>query len=756
MTGTELREDTDLKAFLGRYLRTWPILALAGVALLALVMLIVMAVQPQYAASTSIMVATPMRHDDPNRMVQPPGPLPRTDKNYYYNEQLRITSQPIIRRVVDRLGLQVKYVQEGTLLDWDVYRDSPIKVELDSASVHDLAHVPYGVAFYLHGVNGDEFTLVGDGKYGPDDRTIEVEQPAKFGEWITLDSMRVRITKVAGAKLPLEGDDAMRYGFIQQRPEQVVLDLMEDVLGEMTLAEATTVKVTYTAAPKAKALDVLQAIGEEYTADHLAQQRSELDRTIQMVEQEIEVNRGKLKNTGEQLERFKRGAGITNLAHSTILLQEALSNLDAQRESLIVQGDYFKNLLATLESGESAKLPSPKAYGVSDPLLNDMTTEYATLQSDIAVMREEGKTANPTFSRMLRLLGQQRDNIRNTVESFKRNNRISLENVEMQRNDVLAKQDSVPKLDRLLADREREQRTYEAVNTDLMARLSNLHVQRAALAPEVTVITPAYLTDTDPVFPNAVILLAAAFLLALLAPLAYLICKALFSNRITGAGDLAKALPGVPLGARVPWSTHKDPAAFIANTDSPAHIEMAKLAALLEIGRSHPTELNLVCGAGGREDAATFAERLAWMLAHRGNQVVYAAQGQAAYRNGAPRTLTLADPAGTGLDTFKNRMREGGAAFVIMGIGNADSLASTPQIGSADRAIVVCQPGVTRKPALDMLALSRANGQLPPLLLALDGLTDERLPWFGLGKGPGEKRLGPMDFIRYNWRRATN
>jgi hypothetical protein len=169
MTGTNLNEDTDLKAFLGKYLRAWPLLGIAGLALLALVVVIMIIVQPMYSGSTSILIATPMRHDDPNRMVQPTQPVAKTDKNYYSNEQLRITSEPIIRRVVDPLGLRNKYVQEGIFLDWEVYKDTPIQVELDTSSVHNVVHVPYGVAFYLHDVQGDNFKLVGDGKYGPDD-----------------------------------------------------------------------------------------------------------------------------------------------------------------------------------------------------------------------------------------------------------------------------------------------------------------------------------------------------------------------------------------------------------------------------------------------------------------------------------------------------------------------------------------------------------------------------------------------------------
>lgn len=756
MNGTKLHEDTDLKAFLGRYLRAWPLLGVAGLALLALVVLIMLVVQPMYSGSTAIVIETPMRHDDPNRMVQPQEPVARTDKNYYSNEQIRITSQPILRRVVDRLGLRTKYVQEGMLLDWDVYKQTPIHVELDTNSVHNVVHVPYGVAFYLHNVQGDDFTLVGDGKYGPDDLEIEIEQPGKFGEWITLDSMRVRITRVINAKLPLEGDGAENYGFVQYDPHGVTLDLMGSVLGELSVAEATTVNVTFSGAPKEKVLDILNAIGEEYTAIHLADQQQELDKTIANVEKEIARNTAQLNSTSDQLEVFKTKANITNMEHSTILLQEGLKSLDAQRESLIVQSNYYDNLVKQLSSGDSAKPSSPKAFGISDPLLNDMTTSYATLQSDIDVLREEGKTANPSYKRMVRLLDQQRENILNSVESFKANTKISLANVDEQRRSLASQQSEVPKLDRTLTDKERDQRTHESVNTDLMTRISNLRIQRAALAPEVSVITPAYLTDLDPMFPDPVILLAVAFLLALLAPLGYLIIKALFSDKITGATDLYKAFPDVPLAARIPYTSNTEVKSLLASPASAAHVELAKLAALLESAHAHAPEMDLVCGAGGKENMEATSVRLAWMLAHRGNKVMLVQGGDLpSDQAGAPPELSVFAAKGVSLQTIKQRAQEEGVAFVIVEGTDGDALAITPQVATLDRALVVCKPGTTTKGDLEKLALSRANGQLPPLMFVLDGTKEKALPWFGLAKKKGEKRLGFGKFFQYNWSRAV-
>jgi uncharacterized protein involved in exopolysaccharide biosynthesis len=756
MNGNPPREDTDLKAFLARYLRSWPLMAVSGLVLLALLVATILLVQPRFSGSTSIVIETPMRHDDPNRMVQPQEALPRTDKNYYANEQLRITGQPVVRRVVDRLGLRTKYVQEGFLLDWEVYTESPIKVELDTNSVRNLSHTPYGVAFYLHEVKGDAFTLVGDGKYGPDDRVIEVSRPARFNEWITLDSMRVRVSR-AHSPLPLEGPDALQYGFIQYDPEQVTLDLMGSVLGEFSSAEATTVNVTYTGAPKAKVLDILNAIGNEYMAIHVEEQQRELDRTIATLKSEIASYTAQLDTTSDRLESFKAKANITNMDHATIMLQEELSSLDSKRESLMVQSNYYDNLMAVLRTGTEARLPSPRSSSISDPILNELTTDYTTLWSDVTMLREEGKTANPNYQRMLRLLDQKRQNILSTVQTFKQNILINLQNIDDQRKATLGKLGAVPGLTRTLADREREQRIQETVSQDLITRLSNLQVQRAALAPEVSVSTPAYLTSLEPAFPDLKILLAVAVLLTLMAPFFFLVTKALFSTKITGTGDLASTLPDVPLAARIPWSSHRDTASFLAGTASMSYIETAKLAARMEQDRTgNGPVLDLVCGAGGKESAGRMAERLAALLAQRGNRVILAsANGGKDRKGGLPSSLILVNAAEFPLDQIKARGAQEGAAFILVESGNVDQVAITPQVGVADHVLVVCQPGRTTRPDLENLGLARANGQLPQVLLVLDGIKDKALPWFGLSRKRGERRLGPCRFIGYNWSRAV-
>ena len=155
-------EDTDLKAFVKRYLRAWPLVLASFFALLAISVFLVVAVQPSYTATMSILIETPMRYDDPNRMVQPMQRAEATDKNYYVNEKILITSQPVMRKVVERLGLSIQYLEKG-ILDRELYKGTPLHVQVDSTRLPRAVRFPMGIPFYVAVLNDSTFHLEGEG-----------------------------------------------------------------------------------------------------------------------------------------------------------------------------------------------------------------------------------------------------------------------------------------------------------------------------------------------------------------------------------------------------------------------------------------------------------------------------------------------------------------------------------------------------------------------------------------------------------------
>ncbi|MFZ1687974.1 MAG: hypothetical protein WAU70_11160 [Flavobacteriales bacterium] len=750
-TGNTL-EDTDLKAFVKRYLRAWPLVLASFVGLMALVVLIVLVVQPSYTGSLSILIETPMRYDDPNRMVQPMQRAESTDKNYYVNEKILITSQPVMRKVVERLGLTIQYLEKG-ILDKELYKGTPLLVQVDSARLPRPVRFPMGIPFYVSVLDDSTFHLEGEGEYGLEDREIEVDRKEHWGEWFELDSVRVRVTLRPGKEKNIEALKETTYGFMLRDPNAVTLELMSNVETELVEAEASTVNLKLTSAPNQKIVDVLNAIGYTYVERHMNDRRQMLDRTIRHMEDEIARNTTSLNTSSDSVEAFLTAEGITQMNHETILLLERSADLERELQDLMVKDKYYSYLRDLLGKGTKGDKPiSPKAFGIQDELLNDMTERLVALQTDITLMEQENKTANPNYQRMLRQMDQQRQNIIGSVDGFKASNDLRLTNLRERLARMKSQESAVPRNERTLSDKQRDQRVIEALYTDLVLRSANMRIVRSSLEPEVKVTTPAYITSQEPVFPNLKILFIVAFLLSFMIPLGILVGKSLLGDGVQGPRDVAKVLPDAHIVGNIPYTALTDPGKLVLYPRSLAYAEMAKLAAFLEDQAAGGNNRSLVVGAGMNEGARTVALMLAGMLAHRGARTLFVD----ASLPGGKKKRKLTAIAGLDMVEGTPIARTDDHAHIITLGPPADLLATRQGLAaSAHRVLVVCEPGTTTTASLEELALAQNNGQLGAVCVVMNKGMDKRLPFFGLGKGKGEKRLGLFRALRYNWKRAV-
>ncbi len=752
-------ESTDLNTLVRRYLRAWPLLLVSFALLFGIAILLVVVVPPYHTGAMSILIETPMRYDDPNRMVQPQQRSETTAKNYYINEKLLVTSQPVLRKVVDRLGLAIQYLEKG-LIDRDLYKTSPIVLQVDSASLPGPAHFPRNVPFYVDVIDDQVFHLEGEGKYGPDELEIAVDRQEHWGEWFWLDSLKLRVVLKPGTMRDLETLKEKTYGFKLRDPAEVTLDLLGSVGSELTESEASTVLVQLTGTPAQRVLDVLNAIGDTYMEHHMNERITTLDRTIRNMEEEIRRNTMALDDRSDSLEAFRTSAGVTHMNEETVLLLEQTADLERERQELMVKGQYYLYLRDLLGKGTKSDKPmSPKAFGIQDEILNEMTEKLVALQTDIALLEQENKTANPNYQRLVRQAEQQRQNILGSVEGFKTSNDLRLANLNQRYERMVGQQSAIPRTERALMDKERDQRVLEALYTDLALRRANLRVMRQGLEPEVKVTTPAYITDTEPVFPNLKILLVVAVLLGALLPLFYVAFKGLFSNKIRGARDLGAVLPDARLVAQLPYTAITDAGELAAYPRSMTYTEVARLAMVVEVEGAQPT---LVSAAGNREGARSVSTLLAAMLALRGHKTLLVhADGTTGVQHGAmPRRSPTEKldvlEAGDVMAVANAKPGWAGYDHIVLHGPDAGLLATRPDLlRSAGRLLVVCEPSRTTRATLEDLARARANGQLPDLAIVLNRTLDRPLPFFGLGRGRGEKRLGIRRALCYNWARAV-
>ncbi|GEM_PF-6013075 len=523
-----------IKKLIDRLLRTWPVIIVSAI-LWSLLALFVVTLSPVFFESTvSVVVEEPYRMDDPQRWILGEQRFNEPERSHVVNEGVRIKEFSLVLRTVEELNLGVKYLEQGFLMDTEIYRQSPIHVQVADWGAKHL--IPYEVAIYVKPLDGDRFLLSVSDEYGPDETAIELELEASYGEAIQLGGSTVRILR--NDSNPIEED--VTYGFELVNTTELALDLAEDLDVESVELEASIFKVTLTEAPAGKANDILETLANLFVAEKLEERRGILRATRSTIEQQMsEIGQQLARQEGE-IEQYKSSTEINSTEEQGRLLLEEISQLDNQLIELRARDKHMGYLEKGVDaSGETRpSLVAPSAYGISDPALNQLVAEYNNLLITQATLVSENRTGHPAFDHTETQIEAKAQVIRETVKGFRLSNSILIENIQSQLSSLKKRSSSLPFEQMELL---RKDRAFNALDLNYKAlnqRKMEVEIAIASLAADVRVVEEAHDTSVDPKFPDPVLILIFLVLLTVMSPFIYLFVITLTGHSIKDHDEL--------------------------------------------------------------------------------------------------------------------------------------------------------------------------------------------------------------------------
>ena len=218
-----LAEEIDLKKIIRRFAQAWKLFFLSVGAWLFIGVLFTISFPPVYEAQTAIEVQEPQRIDDPNRMVLGAQHFNEPDKYYFVNEQVKLSSFPLVMEAIQNLNLRIKYFRAG-LFETELYRQTPFIVELEEdypvSTLRGLSEIPFNVEL----VDANQYHLSASGEDELTGEVIEFESTIPYGKWVQCGAVRFRL-QAAAESMPQDE----RYGFYLIDQEALAFDLMEDL-----------------------------------------------------------------------------------------------------------------------------------------------------------------------------------------------------------------------------------------------------------------------------------------------------------------------------------------------------------------------------------------------------------------------------------------------------------------------------------------------------------------------------------------------
>jgi capsular exopolysaccharide synthesis family protein len=207
--------------------------------------------------------------------------------------------------------------------------------------------------------------------------------------------------------------------------------------------------------------------------------------------------------------------------------------------------------------------------------------EITKLSADLAALNLTTVKSNPTVIAMERKMKSLSGSLAQTAESLVQQADISLVEVNRRLGRIGYEFNQLPENERKLGNIERKFKLSESLYNYLMEKRAEAGIAIASDQVDKVVIDEARLAGLGPVAPDKKVVLGGALLLGLLLPMAFILIRDFFNDRIVDADELKRLSP-LPILALIPTSKRKrilpdEPKSMLAESFRTARINLQYL-----------------------------------------------------------------------------------------------------------------------------------------------------------------------------------
>ena len=493
-----------------RCLRNWPWFLVAIGLSLGGAYLYLHFKQPVYLTRASLIV------DDKQVVPEQSNALREIQKltpKVVENEIEVLHSFPLMRKVVEKLNLNVHYFKPTGLSQWEVYEESPIRIKIEK-STPELFKEPLSVT-----VSSRDTVLV-NGRPCPVARPIQLAAGRIRVEVSGAPSKAMRPVKVEFASVVGETEERLKALTIESAGlnSSVIRLSLEDVLSNRGEA-------------------VLTQLVREYRQAGLAEKDQRAASTMQFIEQRISGLANDIAQVESEVERYKVNQGITDLSAQAESLLKNAQNIDTDLNQIAIQLATLDDLDKYLNQQVGKRGTAPAVLGLQDPILKTLLEKLMQLEQQRDDMSKFTADQNILVQGLDDQIKATQGSIRSNVQSRRSMLNSSRQQLEVWNDRSEDKIRSIPQKERKLMDITRRQSIKNELYTYMLQKREEAAITFTANLPDSQLIEPAY-TGVNPVKPNRAIIFGFFSLLGLLFPTAFIFVLELLNDRIRRREDV--------------------------------------------------------------------------------------------------------------------------------------------------------------------------------------------------------------------------
>lgn len=534
------RDDTvNMRELIGRYLSRWPIFIVSAFITLCLSMVYLKYVRPVYQVRTKVLIKESKGFDDPTAVLFGNRFMRRLSN--IANQTTILTSYPIVYKAIERANFNVKYLEGGTFGDIELYKNSPFRVVIRD-SINNSSNA-LDVDFWVSWVSEESFELTSDLE-GFEPRVID------FDSWFDLEGMQLKINALKHHSASFQRADAKdNYGFSISTTASLARDYKRGV--KITEPESSSiVDISYRSANPQKAKDFLNILLQVFIEEDLAQKNMVVDSTVKFIDRELSAITDSLYLQENQLESFQSSLKVPNLSMQGEMILKEFSELEARKDEVELKQKYYRYISQRLDNGNVYdNMLTPAAFGINDPVLNEMVLSFIGLHLEKSSLVEAGVEKG---SRMTEIDVQIKDFekiINKSLADLEASNQIVLNDIDEKIKVVQRSAQKLPKSEREYVNLKRLLNINEGIYIFLMEKRANALITKSANTPDARIIEPPLTEPDRPVAPDRRMTLIIGFLMGLIIPLFLMVTTDAVNDKIKSQEELEGMTSAPILGA---------------------------------------------------------------------------------------------------------------------------------------------------------------------------------------------------------------
>lgn len=464
------------------------------------------------------------------------------------NEIEVLRSKSLAREVVNNLGLFVTYMDEDEFPSKELYHTSPVLVSLTHQEADKLpGRMEINMILQPTGVLGVQIT-VGEKEYRKQFDKLPAVFPTDEGT-VAFFANNDTLSAVCPENITKERHIT---AFIN-RPFSVLNEYVNSLSIAPTSKTTSVVVISLENTNTRRGRDYINKLLEMYNINANNDKNEVAQKTAEFIDERIGIISKELGSTEQDLENFKRSAGITDLSSEAQIALTGNAEYEKKRVENQTQINLVMDLQRYMKGNEYEVLPSN--IGLQDAASVGAIDRYNQMLVERKRLLRTSTENNPTIINLDTSIRAMRTNVQATLDATLKGLQITKEDLAREASRYSRRINDAPTQERQFVSIARQQEIKSGLYLMLLQKREENAITLAATANNAKIIDEA-LADDNPISPKKTIVYLAALVLGVGLPVGVIYLIGLTKFKIEGRADVEK-LTSLPVVGDIPLADEK-------------------------------------------------------------------------------------------------------------------------------------------------------------------------------------------------------